>query len=372
LIDEPECHLPSGVVVPIQAFSIGLFMTLVLGIESSCDETAAAVVVDGRTVRSSIVSSQIDLHQKFGGVVPEIAARAHLAWIDQVVQEALDEAGVRMQEIDAIAVTQGPGLIGALLVGISYAKGLAMASGKPLIPVNHVEAHVHGAVLGLSLPPADLYPCLSLVVSGGHTNIYLMSDPIHFQLLAYSIDDACGESFDKVAKLFQLGYPGGPAIERLARGGSPQAFAMPRMMEQKDKLLFSYSGLKTYMVNLRHRLAADFTERSLMDLCAAFQEEALGQLVRKLESAASQHREARGVLIAGGVAANQRFRQLVSERLRIPTYFPQLRFCSDNAAMIAALGYHHLAKAESSEAFQDLSWDAFSRYQFGETTQSGA
>lgn len=339
-------------------------MTLILGIETSCDETAAAVVEDGRRALSSIVASQIAIHQRFGGVVPEIAARAHLQAIDLIVKEALSEAKVGMDEIDAIAITQGPGLIGALLVGISYAKGLAYAAKKPLIPVNHVEAHVHGAILGIDASEDDLYPCLALVVSGGHTNIYYMADPTSFELMAYSIDDACGESFDKVAKLFSLGYPGGPVIEKLARGGRPEAISMPRMMEQKDKLLFSYSGLKTYMVNLRQRYANGIAEQELQDLAAAFQEEALGQLVRKLETAYQQQPKARSILVAGGVAANLRFRQMVQERLKVPAYFPQLRFCSDNAAMIAALGYQHWAKSPSDESFRDLNWDAFSRYRF--------
>lgn len=339
-------------------------MTLILGIETSCDETAAAVVEDGRRALSSIVASQISIHQRFGGVVPEIAARAHLQSIDLIVKEALHEAKVGLPDIDAIAITQGPGLIGALLVGISYAKGLAYAVQKPLIPVNHVEAHVHGAILGIDASEADLYPCLALVVSGGHTNIYYMADPVSFELMAYSIDDACGESFDKVAKLFDLGYPGGPVIEKLARGGRPENVSMPRMMEQKDKLLFSYSGLKTYMVNLRQRYKNGIAEQELQDLAAAFQEEALGQLVRKLETAYLQQPKARSILVAGGVAANLRFRQMVQERLKVPAYFPQLRFCSDNAAMIAALGYQHWARAPQSASFRDLNWDAFSRYRF--------
>jgi N6-L-threonylcarbamoyladenine synthase len=242
---------------------------------------------------------------------------------------------------------------------------LALASGKPLIPVNHVEAHVQGAVLGLDKPEAELYPCLALVVSGGHTNIYFMPEPTVYELLAYSIDDACGESFDKVAKLFNLGYPGGPVIETLARQGQAERYPMPRMMEQKDKLLFSYSGLKTYMVNLRGRHSADLNEAMIGDFCAAFQEEALGQLVRKLDSAQQVRPAARSILVAGGVAANQRFRTLALAKLRIPVYFPQLRFCSDNAAMIAALGYQHYVKAEDRSVFKQLGWDAFSRYQFG-------
>ncbi len=340
-------------------------MTLILGIESSCDETAASVVRDGRQALSSVIKSQIDVHRAFGGVVPEIAAREHLKLIDAIVDQALNDAGCTLDQIDAIAVTQGPGLIGALLVGIAYAKGLAFASGKPLIPVNHVEAHVQGAVLGLDVLESDLYPCLALVVSGGHTNIYYMPEPTVYELLAYSIDDACGESFDKVAKLFGLGYPGGPVIEELARLGHADHYPMPRMMEQKNKLLFSYSGLKTYMVNLRGRHAADMNEEKLRDFCASFQEEALGQLVRKLDGASQQRPAARSILIAGGVAANQRFRALAQAKLKLPVYFPQLRFCSDNAAMIAALGYQHYVKANDTSVFKQLSWDAFSRYQFG-------
>lgn len=339
-------------------------MTLILGIESSCDETAASVVKDGREALSSVIRTQIDVHKAFGGVVPEIAAREHLKLIDAIVQQALSDASCRLEDIDAIAVTQGPGLIGALLVGIAYAKGLAFASGIPLVPVNHVEAHVQGAVLGVDAREEDLYPCLALVVSGGHTNIYYMPEPTVYELMAYSIDDACGESFDKVAKLFGLGYPGGPAIEELARKGQAERYPMPRMMEQKDKLLFSYSGLKTYMVNLRNRHAAALNDEMISDFCAAFQEEALGQLVRKLDSAQQQRKAARSILIAGGVAANQRFRTLAQAKLKIPVYFPQLRFCSDNAAMIAALGYQHFVKARDITVFKQLGWDAFSRYQF--------
>jgi len=339
-------------------------MTLILGIESSCDETAASVVRDGREALSSVIKTQIDVHRAFGGVVPEIAAREHLKLIDAIVEQALLDASCTLADIDAIAVTQGPGLIGALLVGIAYAKGLAFASGKPLIPVNHVEAHVQGAVLGMDVAGAELYPCLALVVSGGHTNIYYMPEPTVYELMAYSIDDACGESFDKVAKLFGLGYPGGPVIEELAREGHAELYPMPRMMEQKNKLLFSYSGLKTYMVNLRGRHAAQLSDQMIRDFCASFQEEALGQLVRKLDGASQQRPEARSILIAGGVAANQRFRALAQAKLKIPVYFPQLRFCSDNAAMIAALGYQHYVKVEDSSVFKQLGWDAFSRYQF--------
>ncbi|MCX6130888.1 MAG: tRNA (adenosine(37)-N6)-threonylcarbamoyltransferase complex transferase subunit TsaD, partial [Proteobacteria bacterium] len=292
-------------------------MSLILGIETSCDETAAAVVRNGKEALSSVVKTQIDVHRAFGGVVPEIAAREHLRLIDHVVDQALLEAGCELSAIDAIAITQGPGLVGALLVGIAYAKGLALASHKPLVPVNHVEAHIHGAILGLDLASSELYPCLALVVSGGHTNIYFMPGPTVFELMAYSIDDACGESFDKVAKLFGLGYPGGPVIEENAKSGNASRFPMPHMMEQKDRLLFSYSGLKTYMVNLRARHAAELNHELINDFCAGFQEEALSQLLRKLASALQIKPSSRAILVAGGVAANQRFRDMALERLKV-------------------------------------------------------
>ncbi len=337
----------------------------ILGIESSCDETAASVVQNGSRVLSSEVFSQIDTHKFFGGVVPEIAAREHLAVIHPMVEKALAQAACSLDDIDAIAVTQGPGLVGALLVGISYAKGLALATRKPLIPVNHVHAHVHGALLGLEVEPKSLFPALALVVSGGHTNIYAMANPLSFKLLAASIDDACGESFDKVAKLLELGYPGGPKIEKLAKFGSSGRYKMPKMVEEKARLEFSYSGLKTHVVNLRHRQKGIFTEQEKADLCFAFQEEALGQLVRKVQSALQGH-TVRSVLIAGGVAANQRFRDMLQQNINIPAYFPQLRYCSDNAAMIAALGFYQIdAEKGYHQTYGNLSWDAFSRYTFG-------
>lgn len=333
---------------------------LILGIESSCDETAAAVVKNGQEVLSSKVYSQIKTHQLFGGVVPEVAAREHLAIIDPIVRAALDEANCSLAEIDAIAVTQGPGLIGALLVGISYAKGLAMASSKPLIPVNHVNAHVHGALLGLE--NQNIFPCIALVVSGGHTNLYHMTSPTNFELLGHSLDDACGESFDKVAKMFGLGYPGGPVIEKIAKSGNPTNYNMPKMMHNSDSLGFSYSGLKTYMVNLRHRYKGDFSEQELADLCAAFQEEALGQLVRMLKLS-TKLKEAKSILVAGGVAANQRFRDMVASEINLPVSFPNLKYCSDNAAMIATLGYHLYQDSSQTSEFLKYDWDAFSRYQ---------
>lgn len=329
----------------------------ILGIESSCDETAAAVVVDGRHVLSSVVTSQVDVHALFGGVVPEIAAREHLKVIDEIVQQALDTAKLTMDDIDAIAVTQGPGLIGALLVGVAYAKGLALSSGKPLVPVDHVEAHIHGALLGVDTAAQAIYPCLALVVSGGHCNLYVMESPTKLTLVGHSIDDACGECFDKVAKLLGLSYPGGPKIERLAQGGHPEAVPMPKMIAQKSRIEFSYSGLKTYMVNLLHKEQQMSDERK-RDICAAFQDAAFDQIVRKLVSALEQYPHMKSVLIAGGVSANQRFREHMQRAIKIPQYFPALKYCSDNAAMIAAYGYHQFKQGAQPAHGR---WDAYSR-----------
>lgn len=333
---------------------------LVLGIETSCDETAIALVKNGCEVLDSQVFSQVDRHRLFGGVVPEVAAREHLAVIDRLMPTCLENAQVDLQEIDAIAVTQGPGLVGALLVGVSYAKGLALSSGKPLIPVNHVHAHIHGVMLGERQLE---YPALALVASGGHTNLYYMDSPTSFELLAQSMDDACGECFDKVAKVFGLNYPGGPFIEKMAEKGRLGEVSMPRMVEQKSKLAFSYSGLKTYMVNLRRREEDPIPAQRQADIMVAFQEEALGQVARKLSSALGVKPNAKSILVAGGVAANKRFRSLVEAAVNVPVFFPPLKYCSDNAAMIAALGYHMAAK-EGLDNFRDLDWDCYSRYQF--------
>lgn len=339
---------------------------LILGIESSCDETAASVLRNGTEVLSSKIASQIDVHAVFGGVVPEIASRQHLEVIDDVVRAALSEAGVTMQQIDAIAITRGPGLIGALLVGISYAKGLAIASKKPLIPVDHVHAHIHGGLLSTTLKADQLFPCLALVVSGGHTNLYHMNDWTHFKLIGNSIDDACGECFDKVAKMLDLPYPGGPKIESLALNGNADKFAMPIMVAEKGRLVFSYSGLKTHMVNLINSKRKELNPEMLSDLAASFQKAALDQIVRKLNEAVElEGGTFKSLLVAGGVAASNAFRRMVAEKIRIPAVFPDLKYCSDNAAMIAAYGYHLLKAAGSDQSrFYDHAWDAYSRYDF--------
>ena len=336
----------------------------ILGIESSCDETAAGVVVSGTQVLSSVLHSQIDRHRKFGGVVPEIASREHLKKIDNIVAQSLDESGLSLKDIDGIAVTQGPGLIGSLLVGITYGKGLALATGIPLIPVNHVHAHVHGALLGLDMESDLPYPFLAAVVSGGHTHLYKVQSPTKFHLIGYSVDDACGECFDKVAKLFDLGYPGGPNIEKAAKTGDAFAIEMPTLMMKKDSLNFSYSGLKTHMLNLKKRMQNQAQIERLDHLMASFQNEALGQIIRKLKIALEAEPKISAIVVAGGVAANQVFRQMTKDHLNVPTFFPRLEYCSDNGAMIAALGYHQFKEHQS----HDYSWDAFSRYPYEKMT----
>jgi len=330
-----------------------------LGIESSCDETALALVENGRRVLSSVISSQVDVHAKWGGVIPEIAAREHLIALSSMYRNMLKSNDLKANNVDAIAVTQGPGLIGCLLVGVSFAKGLAQACRKPLIPVNHVHAHVHGALLGLDAKYEDIFPTLALVVSGGHTNLYFMKSPTHFELLAHTIDDACGESFDKVGKMLGLPYPGGPHVEALARGGDPSKVNLPRMIERKSQMAFSYSGLKTAVS--RTIVNQPATGHKLEDIAAAFQEEALGQIVRKLELARKARPESRSIIVAGGVAANQRFKVMVQGTTSLPVLFPPINYCSDNGAMIAALAYHQW---KSGDFDPTLAWDVYSRYPF--------
>lgn len=332
---------------------------LFLGIESSCDETALALVQDGRRVIASHVASQTKIHERWGGVIPEIAAREHLVALGSMYQNLLKSSEVSPNHIDAIAVTQGPGLIGCLLVGVSFAKGLAQSSLKPLIPVNHVHAHVHGALLGIDAEYGQIFPTLALVVSGGHTNLYYMSSPTSFQLIAHTIDDACGESFDKVGKMLGLPYPGGPHVEMLAKTGHASKVSLPRMIERKSHMAFSYSGLKTAVARVIRDEKTTAAQHA--DIAAAFQDEALGQIVRKLEIAQTMRPKAKSIIVAGGVAANSRFKSMVKESTKLPVWFPEQHFCSDNGAMIAALGFHTFLQDKHET---NLSWDVFSRYPF--------
>lgn len=328
---------------------------LILGIESSCDETAASVVEDGVRVRSNVIASQIAIHRKYGGVVPEIASREHLEKIDEVVMAALDDAGVTIAGIDGIAVTQGPGLVGSLLVGINYAKGLAYAGGKPIVGVNHIEGHIYSTAFEF---PAPEYPALALVVSGGHTNLFLIPEPERYKLVGRTRDDAAGEAFDKVSKLIGLGYPGGPVLDRLARLGNKRAIVFP-LAEIKDpdhRLDFSFSGLKTAVLRYVRENDIppvgdpDTASPAILDLCASFQNAVVRALVRSLRRAAEFYAP-RTIMLAGGVACNSELRASVAElasELKIPVYIPSPIYTTDNAAMIAAAGYPKLLRGESA------------------------
>jgi N6-L-threonylcarbamoyladenine synthase len=339
---------------------------IIVGIESSCDETAVAIVEDGRKVLANRIASQVARHAPFGGVIPEIAAREHLSSISPLFELAIQDAGIKANDIDLVVVTQGPGLIGPLLIGANFARGLALSLGVPLLTVDHVHAHVLGALLDASDNElSNMFPAISMVVSGGHTNVYYMTSPTDFQLQGYSLDDACGESFDKVAKLLGLGYPGGPIVEQRAKQGDKKAFAMPTVLEQKDHIRFSYSGLKTHIGNIIRSFPQGMTEAQVNDLCASFQHAALDQIVRKLSRVKEKYSDTQSVIIAGGVAANQYFRELMSQNIGVPVFFPSLAYCGDNAAMIASLGYYQNQRSQrGKETPYDCSWEPYSRYRY--------
>ena len=308
----------------------------VLGIETSCDETAVAVVAGGSRVLSSVVSSQIDLHARYGGVVPEVAGRAHVERLVPVMSQALVESAVDDSQIAAVAATSGPGLVGALLVGVSAAKALALVWDVPFVAVNHLEAHLHAAFLD---EPELEPPVVVVLASGGHTMLVLMQDRLNFEVLGATVDDAAGEAFDKVARYMGLGYPGGPAIDHLSAQGDPDAIAFPRAM-LRDGWNFSFSGLKTSVIN--HLRRHDDAEPA--DVAASFQEAVADVLVSKARRAARRH-GARGLCLAGGVAANSRLRELTLDACEadgLAAYLPSRAMCTDNAAMVAAAGWWRL------------------------------
>jgi N6-L-threonylcarbamoyladenine synthase len=315
---------------------------LVLGLESTCDETAAAIVRDGREILSNVVTSQIDLHEPFGGVVPELACRRHLEVFSPIIQEALTVAQVTLQEIDLISVAQGPGLIGALLIGLNVAKGLSMGSGKPLIGVNHVEAHLYAALM--SHPDSALFPALGLVISGGHTALLHMKSFGEYTLISSTVDDALGEAFDKVASLLDLPYPGGPQVEKLAQTGDPKAYPFTAGRVKRDPLAFSFSGLKTNVLyaikgqNADKHAASHLTDQQKADVAASFQEVALRDVVNKVNRACEQL-ECRSIIAGGGVTCNQRLRELFAVHCDLPILWPDRSLVTDNAAMIAGLGH---------------------------------
>jgi N6-L-threonylcarbamoyladenine synthase len=327
---------------------------LILGIETSCDETAAAVVADGRRVLSSVVATQFELHAAYGGVVPELAARRHLENILPVIRGALDQAGVPLEDLDGLAVTQGPGLIGALVIGMAAAKTLAFTRSLPLAGVHHLQAHILAAFLADAPPP---FPFVALVVSGGHTNLYLVRDFLEMELLGRSRDDAAGEAFDKVAKLMQLGYPGGVRIEALAAAGNPGAFALPRPRIPEEPLTFSFSGLKTAVAHrLKQEPAILRDAAARAHLAASFQEAVVDSLVHRAWVALEQT-GCRGLVVAGGVAANSRLRRVLQDRARadrVQLFLPPLHLCGDNAAMVAALGYHLLVAGKALDPAADV------------------
>ena len=309
----------------------------ILGIETSCDETAAAVVDDGRTIRSSVVSSQVDLHARYGGVVPEIASRAHLEIVNDVIAQALLEAGITWTDVDAVAAVHGPGLAGALLVGVSAAKAIALAIGRPYVGVNHHEAHMYAALLQ---EPTLEPPFLTLVVSGGHTLLIAMDAHGEYRILGQTVDDAAGEAFDKVARFLGLGYPGGPAIDRIAITGNPAAIAFPRPMLD-DGNDFSFSGLKTAVVQYVRK----HPDVDVADVAASFQAAVVDVLVTKLLQVAEQTGIST-LVIGGGVAANSALRaRVVDEGLTagLRVVLPDIGLCTDNAAMVAAVAWWRLA-----------------------------
>ncbi len=310
---------------------------LILGIETSCDETAASIVKNGRHILSNVINSQINIHREFGGVVPEVASRKHIENIAVVVDNAFQEAGLGYNDVDAIAVTNQPGLIGALLVGVSFAKGFAWALGRPLLAVNHLHGHIYANVL----EHGDIsFPAVCLVVSGGHTSLLYMKDINHYKVIGETRDDAAGEAFDKVARFLGLGYPGGPAIQKAAAQGTAGKMKLPRIFLDKNDFEFSFSGLKTAAMNAWKRIEKS-RELEVTDLAAEFQQALVEVLVEKSLKAAKINR-VESLLMAGGVAANEHLRFLMKEKAdqeNIKVYYPSLALCTDNAAMIAGVAY---------------------------------
>lgn len=339
----------------------------VLGIESSCDETAAAVVEDGRLILSNLVASQVELHAQYGGVFPEVASRQHIRSVYPIVEGALQQAHLNLRDVDAIAVTRGPGLPGSLVVGMNIAKGLALSSGLPLIGVNHLEAHIYSAWLTTGMEergtpakqPAGTpetseprFPLVVLVVSGGHTELILMTGHLEYRRLGATLDDAAGEAFDKVARLLGLPYPGGPSIEQSADTGNPRAFDLPRAWLE-DTWNFSFSGLKTAVLREVRRIQDRNRPVPVPDMAASFQAAVVDVLVGKTLRAAETF-EAKDILVAGGVSANRVLRESFMAQKRYPVHIPPLFLCTDNAAMIAGAGYYHFVHGDRDGLDMDV------------------
>ena len=327
---------------------------LIMGIESSCDETSVSIVKNGREVLSNCINSQIKIHEEYGGVVPEIASRCHTEVINGIMKEALKEANVTLDDIDAIAVTQGPGLVGALLVGVSYAKGLSYVTGKPLVAVNHIEGHIAGNYLTHNeLKP----PFICLIISGGHTHLVNVKSYNEFEILGKTRDDAIGEAFDKVARVVGLGYPGGPKVDNLAKQGQP-TIKLP--VTHFDNLDFSFSGIKTAVINLNHK----DPNIDKADLCASFQTAVTEMLISNVKKAVEEYSSDK-IVIAGGVSRNSFIRSSfdnLAKELNIKVYYPEPILCTDNAAMIAAAGYYNYINEERA----DLKLNAIPNLKIGE------
>ena len=334
---------------------------IILGIETSCDETSAAVVKNGREVLSNIISSQVDLHAEYGGVVPEIASRKHLELIIPVIDSALAKAGITLEEVDGVAVTYGPGLVGALLVGVSAAKAIAAAIDKPLIKVHHIEGHI--AANYIEHPELEP-PYVCLVASGGHSHIVLVKDYLDFRILGRTRDDAAGEAFDKIARVLGLGYPGGPAIDKQARLGNPKAIRFPRVNFHDDSFDFSFSGLKTAVINHVNHARQVGEELNIPDICASFQQAVVDVLTDHTIKAAKTQNVST-IALAGGVASNSLLRQQLGKKAKKAGFvcvYPSPVFCTDNAAMIASAGYYSYLAGE----YADMTLNAVPYLQVGE------
>jgi len=327
----------------------------ILGIESSCDETAAAVVENGRVIESSVIASQVDLHAQFGGVYPELASREHVKAVYATVNEALQQAHMKLGDLDGIAVTRGPGLAGSLVVGVNLAKGLALSAELPIVGVNHLEGHLYSAWLyqsGSKPTPEPKFPLVALLVSGGHTELVLMRDHLQYQMLGGTSDDAAGEAFDKVARLLELGYPGGPSIQKAAMQGNPRAFNFPKA-RLSEPWNFSFSGLKTAVLRTVEEFKSAHKTVPTADIAASFQAAVVGALFEKTIAAAREF-EVREIIVAGGVSANKALREAFRSQTEFRVHIPHISLCTDNAAMIAAAGYRHFVAGETSSLDFDV------------------
>lgn len=319
----------------------------VLGLESSCDETAVAVVEDGRKIHSSVIATQVALHAQFGGVYPELASREHVKAVSATVLEALQQAHMDLGDVDALAVTRGPGLAGSLVVGVNMAKGMALASGLPIIGVNHLEGHLYSAWLYPATgkaPDEPEFPLVALLVSGGHTELVLMKDHLQYQFLGGTVDDAAGEAFDKAARLLGLDYPGGPSIQKAAENGNARMFRFPKA-QLSDPYNFSFSGLKTAVLRKVEEIKSAKLDLPVADLAASFQATAVATLFEKTMAAAKAY-QAKDVIVAGGVSANRALREAFRSQVDFRVHIPHISVCTDNAAMIAAAAYRHLVAGE--------------------------